>query len=221
MREHAKRVDASGKLQLGFFDPGEEALQLAHGERVVGAMIEAAREGGADLIAEDLGVIPPVVRRSLAKLDVPGYKVLIWEKDTKGAEEIFRDPLAYPPRSVACFGTHDTAPVAVWWEGLDAKERKAVKALPGLAERAADLGESFTPAVHEALVDLLNGSSSELVLFLLQDVLGTKDRINTPATIGSHNWTYRLPGTVDELRADPAIFKLTEMLRKSVEKSGR
>ena len=221
MRDNDKRVDASGKLRLGYFDPGEEALQLSHGERVINAMIEASREGGADLIAEDLGVIPPWVRKSLTKLGVPGYRVLIWEKDQKAGKDVFRDPAAYPHRSVACFGTHDTAPVAAWWEGLDADERKAVKALPELAEHAADLGEAFTPAVHRILLDLLNNSSSELVLFLLQDVLGTKDRINMPATIGSHNWTYRLPGTVEELRADPGIFKLTEMLRKSIEKSGR
>ena len=59
------------------------------------------------------------------------------------------------------------------------------------------------------------------MLFLLQDILGTKDRINTPATVGAHNWTYRLPATVDELRADPGVFKLTEMVRRSVEKGGR
>ena len=221
MRRTAERVDAKGKLRPGFFDPGEESAQLEHGERVLSAMLEASREGGAQLIAEDLGVIPPWVRKSLAKLGVPGYKVLIWEKDQKNGKEVFRDPAAYPQVSLACFGTHDTSAVAAWWEGLGAEERQAVKALPALAAQAADLGEAFTPVVHRALVDLLNGSASELVLFLIQDLLGTKERINTPATIGAHNWTYRLPGTIDELRADPGIFKLTEMMRKSVEKSGR
>ena len=72
-----------------------------------------------------------------------------------------------------------------------------------------------------ALVELLAGSGSDLVLFLLQDILGTKERINTPSTVGAHNWTYRLPATVDELRADPGVFKLGEMVRKSLEKGGR
>jgi 4-alpha-glucanotransferase len=163
----------------------------------------------------------------LAKLCVPGYKVLIWEKDQvwddarRMNDDVFRDPSKYPAVSLSCFGTHDTDSVATWWEGLGADERAAVRKLPQLAGVAADLGETFTPAVHRALVDLLNGSASELTLFLVQDILGTKDRINTPATIGSHNWTYRLPGTAEELRSNPAIFKLTEMMRKSVEKSGR
>jgi 4-alpha-glucanotransferase len=55
------------------------------------------------------------------------------------------------------------------------------------------LGPTFTPAVHRALVDLLSGSGSGLVLFLLQDILGTKERINTPSTVGAHNWTCRMP----------------------------
>lgn len=221
MRRHDQRVDERGKLRPGFFSPEGDAAQLEHGERVISAMLEASREGGAQLIGEDLGVIPPWVRTSLPKLGVPGYKVLIWEKDEKNGAVEFRDPKAYPPLSVACFGTHDTSPVAAWWESLGAAERAAVTRLPGLREHAGGLGDTFTPAVHRALVDLLNGSASELVLFLVQDLLGTKDRINTPSTVGAHNWSYRLPATVDALRADPGICELTEMVRKSVEKSGR
>jgi 4-alpha-glucanotransferase len=217
VRKVDELVDAKGKLRKGTFDPAAEVDQLAHGERVVSAMVEAAREGSAELVAEDLGIVPPWVRTSLTKLGVPGYKVLIWEKD----DLVFRDPSAYPEVSVACFGTHDTDPVAVWWEGLGAEERAAVKALPGLEARAAELADTFTPAVQRALLDLLSRSNSDLVLFLFQDLLGTKERINTPATIGPHNWSYRLPKTIEELRADPAIFKLTEMARKSIEESGR
>ena len=217
VRPNAARVGPDGKLVKGSFDPDGESAQLAHGERVVSAMVEAAREGGAELIAEDLGIVPPWVRKSLTKIGVPGYKVLIWEKD----DLVFRDPTAYPSLSVACFGTHDTDPVAVWWEGLSDKERTAVKAIPALQSHEADLDKAFTPAVHRALLDLINASGSDLVLYLFQDILGTKDRINTPATMGPHNWSYRLPKTVEELRQDPAIFKLTELVRKSVEQSGR
>src|SRR5262249_12789627 len=97
MREHEKEVGRGGGRGPGFFDPAEEAAQIEHGEAVVRAMMEAAREGGAELIAEDLGVIPPFVRKSLPKLGVPGYKVLIWEKDQvwddkeKKLHDVFRD----------------------------------------------------------------------------------------------------------------------------------
>lgn len=209
--------DASGRLLPGVFDPASPGEQLAHGERVIGAMAEAAREVGATVIAEDLGVIPDFVRASLERLSVPGYKVIIWEKD----HHAFRDPAAYPPLSVACFGTHDTAPAAAWWEGLDERERAAFRAIPLLGARSADLGPSFTPVVHRALADALNASGSDLVLFMIQDLLGARDRINTPATVGPHNWSYRLPRSIEDLSSDRRQSEVLSMIRHSVEIHGR
>lgn len=217
MRPRASLFDAAGKLVLGAFDPATPAAQLEHGERVIKAMMEAGKQAGATLVAEDLGMVPDFVRKSLTALGVPGYKVLIWEKD----ELVFRDPLGYPAVSVACFGTHDTAPVAVWWEGLTEAEREAVKKIPLLAAHAEELDPAFTPEVHRALFDALNASGSELVLFLIQDLLGTRERINTPGTTGPQNWSYRLPGTADELRGDPHASQAMAIARESIEKSGR
>jgi 4-alpha-glucanotransferase len=209
--------DSTGRLAKGFFDPAEEPAQLAHGERVIGAMLEGAKSANAQLIAEDLGVIPDSVRRSLATLGVPGYKVLIWEKDGP----VFRDPAKFPAVSLACFGTHDTSPVAVWWEALPREEREAVKKLPLLAPHAKELGPAFTPEVHRALVTQICAAGSELVLFLLQDVLGTRDRINTPGTTGASNWTYRLPAPVEDLARDPHVAAATSMVRERLAQSGR
>jgi len=213
-RPSAERLDKSGKLRAGTFDPAVQAEQVAHGERVITAMLEGAAESRARLIGEDLGIIPDFVRPSLTKLGVPGYKVLIWEKD----EEIFRDPRLYPELSVACFGTHDTDPVAAWWETRDEAEREA---LQDILDEPEALDADFTPAVHRALLDLLSGSRSELVLFLIQDLLGTRDRVNTPATVGPHNWTYRLPTVIEELREDPHVARLMAVIRRCLEKSGR
>jgi 4-alpha-glucanotransferase len=186
---------ADGALPPGVFDPAEEAAQLAHGEAVMGAMIEAANELGARLVAEDLGTVPDFVRASLTRLGVPGYRVLVWEKD----DTVFRDPRAYPPLSVACFGTHDTPPIRAWWEELSAAERAAVAAiLPGDAAALAGTA-AFEPTVHRALLEALAGSGSELVLLLAQDVLAHRERINVPGTVGAENWTYRLPLPVEEL----------------------
>lgn len=207
-----------GRLVPGHFDPATPEAQLAHGEAVVSAMRDAARELGADLVAEDLGDIPAYVRPSLARLDVPGYKVLIWERDG----EVFRDPESYPARSVACFGTHDTDPVSAWWKTCSATEREGVCALPAMRARGAEsFTERFTPAVHAALTALLMGARSELALLLVQDILGVDDRVNTPATVGAQNWTWRLPGTVRELSRDTTAQPLMAMVRSAVQESGR
>jgi 4-alpha-glucanotransferase len=214
-RPTATRRDARGKLGAGAFSPASEKDQLDHGERVYGAMKDAAGQLGARLVAEDLGTVPDFVRTSLSRLDIPGYRVLVWEKD--GA--VFRDPRAYPALSVACFGTHDTPPVRIWWETRDAAERAALRAL--LPSGAAPLDEAYTPAVHETLLDLLNGSGSELTLFLLQDLLGTRDRINTPGTVGPENWSYRLPAPIEDLRDDPEVARWLAVARASIDRGGR
>ena len=216
-RRSDARLDARGKLAPGRFDPEGEAAQLAHGEAVLGAIVEAAAEDGARVIGEDLGVIPPFVRTSLARLGVPGYKVLVWEKD----DGVFRDPAGYPALSVACFGTHDTDPVRVWWESRSNAERDAVARLPALAKHRAELGARFTPAVHRALTELLAGAGSEIVLFLVQDVLAGAERINTPATVGPQNCSYRLPAPPAAIAADPRWAPALGMLREVLAASGR
>ncbi|MBM4360425.1 MAG: 4-alpha-glucanotransferase, partial [Deltaproteobacteria bacterium] len=216
-RPRDARRNELGKLVIGSFSPASEPEQLAHGEHVLRAMTSSAAERGGDLIAEDLGTVPPFVRTSLARLEVPGYKVLIWEKDG----DTFRDPAAYPAVSVACFGTHDTAPVATWWEGLPEHERRAVVALPTMRPHAPRLGARYDLAAHEALAHTLARSNSDLVLFLIQDVLGFRDRINVPGTVGEHNWTFRLPTTVDGLAKDDYVARHLAVIAAALAASGR
>jgi 4-alpha-glucanotransferase len=203
-----------GRLRPGFFDPSDEPAQKAHGEAVLSAMIAASRAHGADLIAEDLGVIPDFVRPSLASMDVPGYKVLIWEQ----RDGVFRDPGGFPARSVACFSTHDTAPVSVWWNALPAWERAAVCRLPGMSPA---LPERFNPEVHTALLDTILRAGSDLVLLLAQEVLGDHTRINTPSTVGAHNWTWRLPRDVSALLDDPDAAASVNRVREAIARAGR
>ena len=56
-----------------------------------------------------------------------------------------------------------------------------------------------------ALLELAYSSASDALLTPITDALGWKDRMNTPGTVGAHNWTFRLPWTLDELfsAADP------------------
>ena len=217
MRPYDARRDNKGKLVAPSFDPPDEAAQRSHGERVVQAMIEGAAATGARLIAEDLGSVPDYVPPTLAKLGAPGYKVLIWEKDG----DVFRDPASYPERSVACFGTHDTAPVPAWWSGLSEAERAQALKLPVLRDLSPKPGKKFTPELHAALLRLICGANSELVLLLIQDLLGVRDRINVPGTVGPKNWTYRLPKTLEEMGKDRTVLAALTRLRAAAGASGR
>ena len=104
--------------------------------------------------------------------------------------------------SVATTGTHDTDPIAAWWDGLDAAERAAVLEAPGVAERVAALDDPagpFTPALRDVLLDVLFASGSDFVLLPIQDVFGWAERINVPGSLDDTNWTWRLPWPIDEL----------------------
>ncbi|MEZ4426129.1 MAG: 4-alpha-glucanotransferase [Nannocystaceae bacterium] len=227
--------DDAGVLVPGRFAPAEEAAQAAQGERVLSAMCDEARDVGLALIGEDLGVIPAFVAPALARFDLPGYRVLFWERDAAPApsaedeqampdEDVapvqFVDPRAYPTRSVACFGTHDTPPLAAWWETLSDRERDGVAALcppqPGDA-----FGARFTLQTQQALLELLQGAASELTLPQLQDLLGARDRINTPGTVGAHNWRYRLPAPIEALSTDPALQAALARSRAAADRGGR
>ncbi len=109
----------------GFFTPSDQASQQALGERVLSVL----RSPGAEIVAEDLGTVPDFVRASLARLGIPGFRVFRWERKWHEPGLPFRDPSEYPRVSVAATGTHDTEPMAIWWEGSSGDERNRVAAL--------------------------------------------------------------------------------------------
>ena len=204
----------------GFFSPADETAQRALGETVLGLF----RSAGAELIAEDLGTVPDFVRASLARLGIPGFRVFRWERYWHDEGRPFRDPADYPALSVAASGTHDTEPVAVWWERTAEEERRQVSRLPSVQRLTggADLThEPFTAAVRDALLEILYASASDLLLVPVQDAFGWRDRINEPATVSDANWTYRLPWPVDTWDDIPEARERKDRLRAWSERHGR
>ncbi|BCS31252.1 4-alpha-glucanotransferase [Luteitalea sp. TBR-22] len=199
------------------FVPGEEAEQRALGE----AVIEAFASAGAALIAEDLGTIPDFVRESLQRLQLPGYKVMRWERDWHAEGQPFHDPAAYGPTSLATTGTHDTDMLADWWDTATAEEKTALLAIPALAGAGFTPEQPFDEAIRDALIATLLQSGSDLVIFPLQDLFGWRDRINVPATVGPGNWSWASHIPVDRLLDDEQGRERAETLRAMVDASGR
>jgi len=169
-RTYVRPID---KAQPAFFHPANEAAQLELGEELAVILRGPGNgDGTTEVFAEDLGSIPPFVRESMARLDLPGLRVLRWQKhwDRDGQPPI--DPAEFPERSVATTGTHDIEPLAATPEGA-------------------------TDASREGVLQALLSAGSVLTLVPLQDVFGWTDRINTPAVVDGVNWTWRLPWPVD------------------------
>ena len=207
-RTYARPIDKSPP----FFIPEGEASQKEQGERILTLLGEKA-----EVLAEDLGTVPDFVRASLAEQDIPGTKVLRWENDLG----VPRDVTKFSHVSVAVTGTHDTESLWTWWEGLADWEREHQLKQPQLSHLRGPDEKRYTPQTREALLELAYAASSDALLTPITDALGWKDRMNTPGTVGSHNWTFRLPWRLDELFSDPVPLATARQLAHLAERHGR
>jgi 4-alpha-glucanotransferase len=160
------------------------------------AVFDAARRelGPLPLIAEDLGVITPPVRRLRDALGLPGMVVLQFAfdpDDPRGPHRIEnhrRDQVLYT-------GTHDNDTLRGWWDGLAPPRRQLVEeALAGVPGREP----------HWRLIELALGSPAQLCMLQAQDVLGlgSEARMNMPGRAGGQ-WRWRLrPGQLTRRHAE-------------------
>jgi 4-alpha-glucanotransferase len=149
-----------------------------------------------EVIAEDLGAVPPYLRPSLEKIGIPGYRVLRWEKDG----DTYRDPASWPELSVATNATHDTETTAEWYDNLSPEEREALRRVPAL--ESLDPAKPFDDATRDLFLRAVYQAPSNIALCPFQDAMGSRDRINTPGTLDAANWSYRIAETVEALLED-------------------
>lgn len=193
------------------FDIEDEREQAARGERFFRMTIEESAP--ALPVAEDLGVIPGYVHETLGRLGVPGYKVTRWEQTHDG----FRHPREFPELSVATTGNHDTSTLAAWWGELTPELRDAYwRSLTG--EPAAP---RFSREVLDRVLEALYGSPSVLALLPFQDLFGTRERVNVPASVNARNWTYRARWTLESLLLEPKLAERAAGLKELARRSGR
>ena len=117
--------------------------------------------------------------------------------------------------SVASLSTHDTPPITTWWNDFSPAERQELARLGSF-----DAGAP-APMLELGLLGLLLDASSALSLVLVQEMLGTGERINTPGTVSDQNWTYRLPEPLENLEADPTVTARLQAIRSRAQGAGR
>lgn len=196
----------------GRFLPGDEPNQRSLGEKNFRLLSD-----GAGIVAEDLGVIPRFARDTLQHLQLPGYQVMRWSR----TDGVYQDPRHYPEVSLVTTGTHDTESVREWWEKAPHWEREAVcRTFPELHSFFPP-GASFTPQLHEALLNAALRASSRLCVIPWQDVFAELDRVNVPATMGPHNWSYRMRPSVETLLQREDTARAADWLAGLTQAAGR
>lgn len=222
--------------QLPHFVPLDDELETnreANCQRGMGylrVVQEAADECGSEIIAEDLGTVPPYVRPALLEMDIPGTKVPQWE----WTGDYFTPGSEYPECTLATYATHDHEPMIVMWqrllremnEGETHEERKiAGRTLYLLRVWAGmeilDTVPDYDDSVREGLLRGLCSSNSRHAVMMINDFLGTGERFNVPGVAGVQNWSQRLQMTVSDLSKDSHWADVTSRMREIFATTGR
>ena len=146
---------------------------------------------GLPLVAEDLGVITPAVRRLRDRLGLPGMLVVQFGLDPRAPGSIHR-PANHVPNRVVYTGTHDHDTARGWIESLTPARR----AFLDRTLRACGLDEPREP--WWGLIGLVHSSPAHTAIVQAQDILGlgSEARMNRPATERG-NWRWRMePGAL-------------------------
>ena len=137
------------------------------------------------IVAEDLGIITPDVKKLIDKLEIPGMKVLLFAFGD-GLPENPYAPHHHIKNCVVYTGTHDNNTVRGWFEQeatLDEKENLN-----------SYLGHEITSRNAPAeFVRMAMMSVADRIIIPIQDFLGlgADARMNIPST-PSGNWEWRL-----------------------------
>ena len=135
------------------------------------------------IIAEDLGVITPAVRKMLSHTGFPGMKVLQFAFDGDNSNAFL--PHNIDRNCVIYTGTHDNDTIMGWLE----TEKDAAKQAKAYFNHPSDDGFNW------AMMKAAQSSVADTCILMMQDLLalGSEARINTPSTLGN-NWQWRIKG---------------------------
>ena len=136
-----------------------------------------------ELIAEDLGDLDQDALHFVRTCGIPGMKVMVFAFDPQGESAYL--PHNCQPFSVVYTGTHDTPTFVQFLNEARLEESSYARRYLRLREEEG-LGWGVISGAW--------ASGSYLAIAPLQDVLGlgADARMNTPGTMGDHNWSWRV-----------------------------
>jgi 4-alpha-glucanotransferase len=177
-----------------------------------------SHRASAVLIGEDLGTVPPGVRRELRRRNVLSTRLAYFEKVP---------PARYPRDAFAAATTHDLPTIAGAFSGADLDDQRAAGVTPDPAAlallrsrivKAAAAGPDPTlDEVIDGVHRRLAAAPSVLVAGTLEDALRVEERPNLPGTGSAQraNWSIALPAPLEDALADPRVVAMAEALTRT------
>lgn len=181
-------------------------------------------DGSTDALvcAEDLGAVPDCVPGVLDDLGIFGLRVERWTREWDQEGQPFIPPSSYPRNSVCSPSVHDASSLRGWWDELDEAGRWAYWRSMGRDDAPPT---TVDPGFLQSILERNLAADSALCILAVADVLAldpalrpedpTEERINTPGTESSENWTWRMPISIEDLATHG---DLTSRVRAMVER---
>ena len=229
----AARIDhVAGLHRLYWVPEGGDATHGAYvgyrADELYAVLALEAERAGTVIVGEDLGTVPRMVQRTMARYGVLGSWVM--EFDSNAGEPFPR----VPRRASASLGTHDLPTFDGFWRGSDIDERAAsALADPSAAEAAHRGRDRWRRAVTERLdhdaphgaarsdeerralqawLAHLAASDADQVLVDLEDLWLEPEPQNRPGTDAAANFTRRWRRTLQHVVGDAEVVRLLGMV---------
>jgi 4-alpha-glucanotransferase len=194
------------------------------------------------VIGEDLGVVPPEIRRYLDDGRLYSNALFYFEKYDGWH---FRKPEHYKEMALAMVANHDVPPLAAWWNCNDVKLRRQIGLIPSdarLHEEYAHRGgekdqilqwldeqgllpeawrdrnttRELDASLRLALVSACGRVASRMLSVQLDDLAGVDTPVNIPGTSAEYpNWRRKIPVTLDSIFADAGTQQLLRALAET------
>jgi 4-alpha-glucanotransferase len=179
--DHFRAFHTYWSVPVGATSAKEGHWEPGPGMPLLDALHEAAPE--LELVAEDLGDLDADALQFVRQSGVPGMKVMVFAFDPEADS-------AYLPHKcvgdcVVYTGTHDTPTFVQWLSEADTDAARYARNYLRLREDEG-LGWGVIAGAW--------ATGARLAIAPLQDVLGlgADARMNTPGTMGPHNWSWRV-----------------------------
>lgn len=174
----------------------------APGYEVIDTLLEKIPE--VNLVAEDLGDLRPEVLELKEHYHFKGMKILVFSIDTSGkyAKDIFHDV----ENMIIYTGTHDNDTLMEWYDALSVAAKRKVRRFLAREGIRQD-------SVKDRLLAYTWKSKAEYAIVPMADILGMgkEAHLNTPGTVGSPNWEWRMP---DMRQMEISLKKYSRQMRQ-------
>lgn len=200
--DHFRAFDTYWKIPAACPTAVEGEWIEAPGYEVIDAILKEVQD--TELVAEDLGELRPEVTVLKDHYGLKGMKVIEFTLYPNG--KYMKDHMKDQDNMIIYSGTHDNTTLRAWYEEQSVANRRKIRSF--LTGKGFKQGSAI-----ERLLAYTLSSRAEYAVIPMADVLelGSGGRLNTPGTVGSPNWEWKL---TDFVLAEKKLRHLSGILRR-------